>query len=63
MSNGMGFASVLSVTYQVHCCDRRLYSLHSDNTNECMLTMVHVPLLTVLLVVYQYMSVSYIVLP
>ena len=54
---------VLSVTYQICCCDCRLYLLHSNNTNEYMLIMMHVPLLIVLLVVCQYMSVLYIVLP
>ena len=40
-----------------------LYQLHSNNTNEHMLIMMCVPLLVVLLVVYQYMSVLYIILP
>ena len=57
------YIPVLSVTYQICCCDRRLYQLHSNNTNEYMLMMMHVPLLVVLLVVYQYMNVSYILLP
>ena len=66
MSGGMGCVCsvpVLCVTYQVCCCDRRLYQLHNDNANEYMLIMVCVPLLVVLLVVYQYMSVLHIVLP
>ena len=37
--------------------------MHSDNANKHMLIMVRVPLFIILLVVYQYMSVSYIVLP
>ena len=66
MSGGTGCVCsipILSMTYQVCCCDHRLYQSHSDNANEHILTMVHAPLLTVLLVVYQYMSVSYIALP
>ena len=66
MSGGTGCVCgvpILSMTYQVCCCDHRSYQSHSDNANEHMLTMLCVSLLIVLLVVYQYMSVSYIVLP
>ena len=50
MSGGMGCVCgvpMLCVTYQVCCCDCRLYQSHSDNANERMLIMVCIPLLVI----------------
>ena len=49
---------VCGVPVPICCCDHRLYQSHCDNSNEHLLNIVHVPLLVVLLVVYQYMSMS-----
>ena len=66
MSGGMGCmcgVPVLSATYQIYCCDHRLYQWHGNNINEHMLIMMNVPLLVVLLFMYHYMSVLYSILP
>ena len=54
---------ILSVTYQICCCDCRLYQWYGNNINKHMLIMMNVPLLVVFLVMYHYMSVSYSILP